>query len=134
MVRINALPQALLNDTNIPVNHFRKNLSMCFETMFPSIIPNNPNATLAERITALGLIEDEDYIQPNWANAESSEESSEDSSDGSGMDNDYGGGRRKRRKRTRRKRTRRKRKRKKTRRKRKKTRRKSKRRRKTRKK
>ena len=120
MVRINTLPQSQLHIT--PANHFRKNLSECFETMFPSIIEGNVDATLAQRITALESVEDPDYIQPDSDNAESSE----DSSDGSGMDQDYGGGRRKRRKRTRRKRKRKKsrRKRKKTRRKRKKTRRK----------
>ena len=138
MVRINALPQALLNDPNIPVNHFRRNLSMCFETMFPSIIEGG-SANFDERKEALEQFEDPDYVQPNGANAwESSEEESDGG--GSGMDvegPDYGGGRR-RRKRTRikkkRKRKKTKRKRKKTRRKRKKTRRKSKRRRKTRKK
>jgi hypothetical protein len=123
MVRINALSRAALNDPNIPVNHFRKNLSMCFETMFPSIIEGgNANATFEERKEALEQVEDPDYVQPLWADAESSEEESDGSSGesgGSGMDVEseeekYGGGRRKKRKKTRRKR---KRKRKKTKRK-----------------
>jgi len=135
MVRINALPQAALEDQNIPANHFRKNLSRCFETMFPSIIQGgNVHANLAQRITALEGVEDADYVQPNWANAwESSEEESDGGSSdsgGSGMDVEVEGGRRKRRKRTRRRKKRKKTRRKTRRKKRKKTRRKSKRRRK----
>lgn len=134
MVRINALPKALLNVT--PANHFRKNLSECFETMFPSVIPGGPLASLAQRITALEQIEDPDFDPTDFSqnNAESSDGSSDESSSDSdiNMDMDMGGGRRKKRKRTRRKKKRRKTRRK--RKKRKKTRRKSKRRRKTRKK
>ena len=123
MVRINALSRAALNDPNIPVNHFRKNLSMCFETMFPSIIEGgNGDESFEERKEALEQVEDPNYVQPLWADAGSSEEESDGSSGesgGSGMDVEseeekYGGGRRKKRKKTRRKR---KRKRKKTKRK-----------------
>ena len=130
MVKITSLPQSLLSVT--PANHFRKNLSECFETMFPSIIPGgNPNANLQERITTLEEFQYEEWDHTNFSqnNSESSDGSSDESSD---SDIDMGGGRRKRRKRTRRNR---KRKRKKTKRKkRKKTRRKSKRRRKKRRK
>tara|TARA_B110000908_G_C10252669_1_gene453183 strand:- start:60 stop:1634 length:1575 start_codon:yes stop_codon:yes gene_type:complete len=118
MVRINALPQSQLQKT--PANHFRKNLSECFETMFPSIIEGDAGASLAQRITALEQIEDPDWNPADFGSDNAG--SSDDSSDGSGMDQDYGGGRLKR---TRRKRRKKRKKRKKTRRKRKKTRKKT---------
>jgi len=130
MVRITSLPQSLLNVT--PANHFRKNLSECFETMFPSIIEGDPNSTLVQRITALESIEDPDFDPADFS------QNNAESSDGSSSGEDYGGGRRKRRKKTRRKRKRKhkktRRKRRKTRKKRKKTKRRRKKRRKTRRK